>query len=72
MCGDQALEGRCEPRCLLCACGRFKCAGDEESKDEGMKNERMKVWGVPWLRGDGKLLMVHAPIVFIMPAYSDG
>jgi hypothetical protein len=41
------------------------------SSVQGMKNERMEVWGVSWLRCDGKSLMVHAPIVFIMPAYSD-
>ncbi len=35
---------------------------------DGMENERMEIGGVPWLRGDGTSLMVHAPIVLIMPA----
>ncbi len=38
---------------------------------EWMENERMEIGGVPWLRGDWTSLMVHAPIVLIMPAYSD-
>jgi hypothetical protein len=42
------------------------------SSVQAMKNERMEVSGVSsWHRSHGKSLMVHAPIVFTMPAYSD-
>jgi hypothetical protein len=45
--------------------------GCENRSVEGMENERMEIGGVPWLRGDWTSLKVHAPIVLIMPAYSD-
>jgi len=47
------------------------CVFVMDSCVQGMRNERMAIGGVPWLRGDGTSLMVHAPIVLIMPAYSD-